>query len=432
MMQVRGLFAAIFFFLFSCQVAAQDTLRLSRAQCEALFLKENLLLLSEKLHITQADAELLQARLWPNPTFEMDEVNLWVTPAQKKYMDGDAPGGLGTLPYRQATLSIEQLIQTAGKRRKLIDIHQVSADKARQYFEELLRGLKLELRQQLTQLQYLQAGRALYSAQLSSLRQLVAAYEGQVRRSYASRADYMRLKAEELELAREISDLEQDMHEAQKELNLLLRLPATTALYLLPDGFLKDTRGLAQWSLPALTEKARENRPDYLLAILDQEGARRQLRYEKASAVPDLYLKGGYDRGSGIYPNYVGFGVAMDLPLFNRNQGNIRAARAGVEIAQKQRQFQELTVENEAAAAYKNLLRSLHFYEQIAPDYEQSLDGMLDSYTRNFTSRNISMLEYLDFLEAFLNNKRILLASRKEITDRAEELNYAVGVDILP
>jgi outer membrane protein, heavy metal efflux system len=59
-------------FLFSFSVKAQDTLKISREQCEAVFLKENLLLIAEKLNISQAEAMVLQAKLWPNPSLTIE------------------------------------------------------------------------------------------------------------------------------------------------------------------------------------------------------------------------------------------------------------------------------------------------------------------------------------------------------------------------
>lgn len=53
-------------FLFLClstPAFTQDTLVLSIKECEAIFLKENLLLIAEKLEISKAEAMVLQARL---------------------------------------------------------------------------------------------------------------------------------------------------------------------------------------------------------------------------------------------------------------------------------------------------------------------------------------------------------------------------------
>lgn len=90
-----------------------------------------------------------------------------------------------------------------------------------------------------------------------------------------------------------------------------------------------------------------------------------------------------------------------------------------------------LTVENEITLAYQNLIDALTFYEGIEPDYETTLEQLLNSYTKNFADRNISLLEYIDFLDAYLENKKIILEAGKEVHEKVEELNYAVGQDII-
>jgi outer membrane protein, heavy metal efflux system len=121
----------------------------------------------------------------------------------------------------------------------------------------------------------------------------------------------------------------------------------------------------------------------------------------------------------------------MDLPVFNRNQGNRRYAQIGMEQSKVHFQQMNLSIENEIALAYQNLANAVDFYNQIEPDYESELDNLLTSYTNNFTSRNISLLEYLDFLDAYLGNKEIILKAGKEVNKKSEELNYTVGLDLI-
>ena len=61
-------------------------------------------------------------------------------------------------------------------------------------------------------------------------------------------------------------------------------------------------------------------------------------------------------------------------------------------------------------------------YEQINENYETELDTLLESYFKNFAQRNTSMLEYLDFVEAYLQNKTIILDAKKELNEHFEEL----------
>ena len=50
-------------FVFSFSAKTQDTIRLSPEQSEVVFLKENLLLIAEKLNISQSEAIVMQAKL---------------------------------------------------------------------------------------------------------------------------------------------------------------------------------------------------------------------------------------------------------------------------------------------------------------------------------------------------------------------------------
>ena len=426
-----GLILQILVIIMSLQAVALDTLRMSRDQCEAVFLRENLLMMAGKLEISQAEAMVLQARLWPNPYFSVEQVNFWATDAQTGGAEAIPPISGNWGQNQQFAFELEQLILTAGKRKKLIGLEEVNAEISRQYFDDLLRNLKIEFRNQLTNLQHIQFRRSLYENQLRSIVQLASAYRRQVDQGNVPKGQYLRLKALELETARQINQLNLEANEAQKDLKLLMRIPPETVLIISDEGFLRDTGQIRQFSPGELIDKAAESRPDLKIAQLE-EGYYRQLHaYERAQRTPNLTLKSGYDRGGNAMLNFVGFGIGVDLPVFNRNQGSIRQASIGIEHAGIMRLQAALSVENEIVMAYRNLLDVAGFYESIEPDYEATLDQMLESYTANFTNRNISLLEYLDFQEAYMDNKEIILEAGRNVNERIEELNYLLGTDLL-
>lgn len=416
--------------LFSFSTKAQDTLKLSREQAEAVFLKENLLLIAEKLNISQSEAMVMQAKLWPNPSFTFDQVNFWATNAQTGGQEVIPPLG-GIRPNQQFGFGIEQLILTAGKRKKLVALEQISVEKSKQYFEELLRNLKIEFRNQLTKLQYLQFSRNIYQNQLNSIKQLTQAYKKQVEQGNVPQGEYIRLKALELKIAKDINELNKEVNEAQRELKLLMRLPATSQLEITDEGYLKNTEQFKQLALNDIIEQAKIHRPDYKIAQLEETYFNKLYAYEKAQRVPNLTLSSAYDRGGNAMLDFVGFGVTMDLPFFNRNQGNIKYAQIGIEQSKILYEQMTLSIENEIVLSFQNLTNAIAFLEEIEPDYETTLDMMLTSYTKNFTERNISLLKHLDFLDAYLENKKIILEAGKDVNEKAEELNYSVGMDLI-
>ncbi len=422
--------------VFSLSAKAQDTLQLSREQSEAIFIKENLLLIAEKLQIPQAEAMVMQAKLWPNPSIQIEEVNLWTSQGGTNNLSffGEELPPFGNSNFgknQQIGVSIEQLILTAGKRRKLVALEKVGVEQAKQYFEEVIRGLKIEFRNQLTNAQYLNLSKEIYINQVKSIKQLTTAYKNQMDQGNVSRGEYVRLKALELEIAQNINELNKEINEAQKELKLLMNLPSSTQLTITEEGYVKNIQNFPPIFTNDLISQAKKNRPDYKLVELEQNYHLKKLNYEKAQRVPDFSLQVGYDRGGNFMKDFVGFGLSMDLPFFDRNQGNITAARIGVEQSAVLLKHKELSVENEVVLAQKNLLNAVSFLNDIEGNYESTLDELLTTYTKNFTSRNISLLEYLDFFDAYLENKKIILEAGKEVNETAEELNFTIGKDII-
>ncbi len=407
----------------------RDTLVMSRAEAEAHFLDYNLLLLAEQLGIRQAEALVVQAALWPNPTVTIDEINLWAGPRQS--LGDELPPIAGRIgKNRQVSIQIEQLIETAGKRRKRVALEEVSVTMARQYFEALLRDLKVEFRSLLTQLQYLQHITETYSRQVAPVQRLVQAYENQWQQGNIARGEYIRLRALELEMLTEITALHKENLAAQRELKALMHLPGETFLMLSPEDFTPDMEKIARAAVIDLHEIARANRPDLAIARLEEDYFHKLYDYERAQRTPDLHLIAGYDRGGNFLLNFIGFGVAMDIPVFNKNQGHIEFARAGIDRSQLYRQAAENRIHAEVNHAYHQMLTSLGIYRTIDPDYEQDIEELFGSFTGNFEQRNISMLEYLDFVNTYFENKKIILEATRDLILNLEELQYYTGREL--
>ncbi|MFG4003528.1 hypothetical protein B0A67_18630 [Flavobacterium aquidurense] len=403
-----------------------DTIVLSRTQAEALFLEKNISLISEKLNIDIADAQLIQAKLWPNPTLSVGEINLWHNATAEQL-----PALWGNFgKTSQVNAELEQLIQTAGKRKKLIAMEKVGVDIAKEYFKAFLRNLKVEFRGKLTELQYTQEQQAVYKKQLSSMQILLKAYSNQVAQGNIGRGEYIRLKASELQFLKEISDLRKENNSLQKELKILMNLPGTSYIKLTQDGFVPNNKNLDNINLVNLIASAVENRPDMKVIKLGNDYNDNKYKYEKAMRTPDLTLGLTYDRGSSTMVDFVGVGFALDLPFFNRNQGNIKAAKIAIAQGKLLTEEKTISVQSEVLQAYEDLMVTKKLYDSVEANYESDLDKLLESYRKNFMQRNTSMLEFLDFVDAYLDNKSILLNSKKDLNKNLEELRYISGQEI--
>lgn len=410
---------------------AQDTLKISQKEAEAVFLQHNFLLIAEKLNIERQKAELIQAKLWPNPQFSISEVNLWATDRQTGGETVSPPFWNNVGRNQQLAFELNQLIQTAGKRRKLVALEQLDVSKSEQYFEELLRTLKLELRHLLADLQYTQASIDLCHHLIDNLSNLLNAFRNQVDQGHIAEAEFIRLNARNLEIQKQLLDLNNQAAEIQKDLQQLLHLDAQHYVWLTEDILSSGSASSSPPPLSKLIEEAGNQRPDLILARLEEEYAAKLLSYENANRFPDLTLGVNYDRNGNTMLDFVGVGVALDLPLFNRNRGNIQKARIQQEHASLAVQQKELNINQEVSYAYILLKEAIRFYESIDLGFDDSLDELLAQYTKNFAARNMSLLEYLDYLDSYRSNKTIILDAKRDIILKAEALNYYVGQDFI-
>lgn len=411
------------------KVSAQDTLKVNQKEAETLFLNHNLDLIAQKLGIQQAEAAIIQAKLWPNPEFSIDEVNLWATRNQLSSGETIPPlfGNFGK--NREFTADLSQLIETGGKRRKRIALESVSRDIAAEYFGELIRELKMQLRASLHELAFHQSYLNVLNTQNEAVARLLASYEHQFKLGNVNKPELFRLRALKLELSQQIVETQKEMNGLQKDLTILLHTPASSYLVLeVPESI--DINKLASLSLQNLTAIAAANRPDGKISILEQSYAQKKYDYEYAQRKPDLNISMNYDRGGNFLLNFFGFGLKFDVPVFNRNQGAILESKIGIDLAKVQADQKTKFIEAEVAVAFRNLQKSLDAYQKLDADYSAELDDVLAAYTRYFLQRNVNMVEYLDFFEAYIANKKTIFTTINQLQQSMEALVYVTGAEI--
>lgn len=408
----------------------EQVLRLNAEQIEALFLKNNLELIASRFNIDIADAAILQARLWDNPSLSIGDVNLWSTRSQREGEKEVIPPLFGSFA-RNTEFSIElsQLVQTANKRGKLINREKVSKEIATQEFEDVLRSLKTELRKSIFEIQYLQSYLNILKNQSSSMEQVINSYKKSVEQGNIAKSELLRLQSSFLELESEINDTYTDLNDEQRTLKVLLNADSLIRIEI--DESPLSTRNPEDLSFVHLLEIANGSRPDMKAYKLQTQFHEKSLAYEKSLRIPDLTFSASYDRHGGVWGNFIGFGVSMDLPFFNRNQGNVKAARISRDQSQYLVQQQQNVIEHEVAAAYRNYAFAYKFYEKLnGGSLLPELDNLLGMYYKNLLSRNVSMLEYIDFLDAYKTNKQTMLTAKKKIYTLFEELQYTIGTEI--
>ena len=419
--------------IFSClgfSLQAQQVQRLTQQEVEALFLQQNLELIAQQYNINIADAAATQAKLWENPTLSISQLNFWSTSSQREGVDEVIPPLFGSFGKNtEFSIELSQFVQIAGQRRKLMKMEKVGKEMAIEEFEDVLRSLKTELRKSIFELIYLQDYQKTISFQTDVLSKLIDNYQAQVSLGNISKNELLRLQSSFLELENELYEVQMAYNELQKTLKILLNIHPQVILEI--ETAEKEYKDPADISLGNLLNQAEISRPDLKYYQLQTQYFEKSIAYEKSQRAPNFEISANYDRYGGVWKNFVGFGLSMDLPILNQNQGNIRIARYNKEQSEYQFKQQQNIIQQEVAQAFNNYSSVYDFFKKVNNNtLLGDLDNMLGVYEENLLKRNISMLEYIDFMESYKNNKQTMLSARKNIGQQFEELQYAVGGDI--
>jgi cobalt-zinc-cadmium efflux system outer membrane protein len=417
----------LFFFLYlalttSVAEAQMDTVRYTLPDAEKIFLENNLSLLAGKLEIPMAEARILQAKAWPNPNLTIDNIQLYNNSTTEA-----VPPLFGNF-WRNRTFSaqVEQLVYTARKRKKNIDLESRNKDLAASNFMDLLQSLKADFRQTAAALVYLQQIQGDQQYQLQVVNTLLKAQQAMLREGNISQTEMYRIKALQISLQSEINETHEDLSAQQEHLKNLLALNPSVYLVLQAPV----VPAVVQLPLQTLLDSATQHNAGVIAAQRQQQVSVAALSVEQANRVPDLTFNLGYERAGNVQQNFLGAGVAMDLPFFNRNKGNIRAAQFEVQQSDLMARNKVTAVNNAVVKEWTDLNKAVQLYESIDKDYLDKLDTMVAGVSRNFVSRNISLLEFLDFFSSFRDSKQQYYAAIRNISLKHAALDYLTGTEL--
>ena len=196
---------------------AQDTLRINLKDADNIFLAKNFQLLASSMNIEAQKAQIVQAKLYPNPVLTID-FNAYDPDHKKPFHVGGNNG--------QTMFQLEQLILLGGKRKSEIELARTNAAIAELEFQQLLRQLKFRLHTDLFTAGQQELLLQQYNKQLDLLNTLLVAYETQAAKGNIPLKDVVRLKGAYLNLNNDRSEIIKSFHEAQQSLQTLLQTSA--------------------------------------------------------------------------------------------------------------------------------------------------------------------------------------------------------------
>jgi cobalt-zinc-cadmium efflux system outer membrane protein len=397
--------------------AHSDTL-LSLKDCERVFLENNLSLLAAKFNIDEAKAAVTQAGLWDNPSFQAN-LNAY-NPEQKKMFDVGLNG--------EKAFSLQQLILLGGKRHNEVEMARTNGRIAELEFSDLLRNLKLQLRQSYFEIYYDNMSYQAISSQMNNLDSLIISYNRQVEKGNIPQKDLVRLQSLYLSFKQQKSDLYNNIIDNQNDLELITGLKN-----IVPEPTSQEFAVYERKALPpldSLQNTAIVNRSDYLVSAKQVEVSNLNLKFQKLQVVPDLTAGFGWDQQGGAFLNALTFSVGVPLPLWNRNQGNIKMASAQLKAANINKLYLGDKVKNEVDLSFKKWKDAYANHLLLTPSAIQNFKQVEDGVLNNFKHGNLSLIEFTDFMESYNQTLMQYYKFSRTLVDSCEQLNFITNSTI--
>ena len=398
--------------------AAADTVRLTLPEAEQRFFQNNLAVLAQQYNITVAQAQAVQARLVDNPTLYVEQDVLRRRIARPTVPEGTRGS--------EAIVTVQQLFSLVGRRRAAGQVALAGAVVEQYNLQELLRILRYQLRTTYYDVFFKQQTLKVYDTEITSLGRTVGLYQTQFEKGNVALKEVIRLRAFLFTLQSERQNLLNDVATDQTDLHVLLR-DAMGSQYM-PAVDVTRTRALSLsgYAEQQLVDTALVRRTDLNARRAAAQQLSLNLRYQQKLAAPDLAVGYTYDKAGSYINNYHALTLAVAVPLFNRNQGNIQAAKAQVLGGQLLVDQQQLIVQSEVHQAYRLAARNDELFLKTDRDtspFARLMVGIEQSYAK----RVLSVVEYLDFFESYKNNLVQLNTLRANRVRAFEQLNFAVG-----
>ena len=245
-------------------------------------------------------------------------------------------------------------------------------------------------------------------------------------------SEFLRLKAMLFSLETERLGFIKQITDMQGQMKLLLQDTNRRDIYYIPQFVpLSDDINLDTLSMDRLLNIANEERPDYKLAEANVKYEETNLELQKSLAVPDLTIGGRYSRNGSYIPDYYAITFGIDIPIFNRNQGNIQVSEKNIELNKAILENTKQAIANEIAAAYRKAYENDKLYKSFDKKFPEEYNSLLQSMLVNYEKRNMTIIEFTDFFESYRTSMLQLNQLQNDRLDAIEELNYIVGKTII-
>ncbi len=342
---------------------------------------------AQYMNIGSAQADVITAKLRPNPNLNNQTLQLADAghfPPNSKWSDNT---------NRQVWWQLTKPIQWPAQRKYKIESATQNITVANNTYQENVRNLSWNVGSSWVNTWVLKKKLTLLQESKANLDSLVKINEVRYKNQAITQTDLVRtqvlLKQYDLQLTVFFQDYSNELQN--------LKLLTGTADSVDVDTSSQVITLLPHVTLDSLIDQSRENRADVALVKSTITQSAGNIKYQRSLTWPQPELGVIYNPQNSV--PYVGFFGTISIPIFDRNQGQIKKAEIQKAQAEQSLQATQLQVQTDVSTAYKTYQVQQHNiqqYESVLHQSQQILDNVKYAYLRGGTT-------IIDFLDAQRN-----------------------------
>jgi outer membrane protein, heavy metal efflux system len=396
---------------------ASNPLTIDAAIQEAL--AHNLDLLAERVNLPIAQARIVTAGLRPNPvlTLDADHLDAFGTGFNTRTNNG------GPAEY---SIRTDYLFERGGKRRARMAVAEGNYSVAELQLLNTVRGLVLDVENAFVDLQGANDSLRLAQENLKALDNVVQIDQTRVKSGDLAEVELLRAQVAELQYENSVRQAELRVKTAQSKLKLLLGRDRVSQPVEVTAELRREN---ATFTKEGLLAQANDYRPDLQAVVRDQARSQADIRAQLAQGKIDYTIGAEYRRQTiTSHADTLGLFLQTNLPVFNRNQGEI--ARAHAEQDQIGRRIHALryTIENDVEVAFQQFTTAKSTLDRI----ETTMLGRARDVQRitqySYQRGEATFVEFLDAQRAYNDTIQIYNDARADFARSLYTIEAATGL----
>ena len=385
-----------------------------------LALQHNHALQAARSTILQNQAQEVTANLRPNPTLQWDtqflpifQPNEWTA----DYFENDA----------QFDIGISYLFERGKKRQHRLQAARDQTAVTRATVADNERTLTFNVSQQFINVLLAQSTLDLAQQDYDSFKKTVEISENRFKAGDMSEGDLLKIKLQLLQFQSDVLNANLSKVQALAALRQFLGFESV--------GDTFDVQGQLDYQpvragLDDLKSLALRTRPDLQAAHLSVTAAQSQESLAEANGKRDLNAAFDYSHVGGV--NSGTFFFNIDLPFFDRNQGEIARTRYAITQSQEQQSEAAEQVMSDVVNAYQGLRANDQIIQLYRGGYLEQAQKSRDITQYAYQRGAASLLDFLDSERTYRANQLAYRQALAAYMTALEQTREAVGTRNLP